>query len=183
MKTYCVAIDRIEYRRGTIEVEAENKKEAEEVALSKYASDELEIHNAEESVTAVYEKGFRIDNLDPFTRAYIECALWSSYTGGDDSDTGVCGHLDEKYDIQDLSEEAHQLMCADCFHFQRENDELISANPSQAGHDFWLTRNHHGSGFWDDGWSKEVGKKLTEACESYKECDLYVGDNGQIYVG
>lgn len=44
---------------------------------------------------------------------------------------------------------------ADCERFQRENAEHIqlenlvydSYEDSQAGHDFWLTRNDHGAGF------------------------------------
>ena len=51
----------------------------------------------------------------------------------------------------------------------------------QIGHDIALTRNGHGSGFWDhdDG---EVGAVLTEAAEALGEVWPYVGDDGLIYV-
>ena len=51
----------------------------------------------------------------------------------------------------------------------------------RAGHDFWLTRNHHGAGFWDGDWPEDVDEKLTEASHSWGEMDLYVGDDGRVY--
>ena len=52
---------------------------------------------------------------------------------------------------------------------------------SQAGHDFWLTRNGHGAGFWDGDWPDRTGHRLSEAAKSYGEYHLYVGDDGKIY--
>jgi hypothetical protein len=49
-----------------------------------------------------------------------------------------------------------------------------------AGHDFWLTRNHHGCGFWDRGLG-ELGDQLTKASQQFDEIDLYVGDDGKLY--
>jgi hypothetical protein len=51
----------------------------------------------------------------------------------------------------------------------------------QAGHDFWLTRNRHGAGFWDRGHGAE-GADLTQHAKSFGDCDLYVGDDGGIYA-
>ena len=50
-------------------------------------------------------------------------------------------------------------------------------------HDFWLTRNKHGAGFWDGDWAPEVGKRLTDAAHAYGSCDLYVGDDGMVHCG
>jgi hypothetical protein len=47
-------------------------------------------------------------------------------------------------------------------------------------HDFWLTRNHHGAGFWDGDYGK-YGDKLTAIAQTFSEVDLYVGDDGLIY--
>lgn len=124
--------------------------------------------------------------LDRFTTAYIECALWSSTDEDGDS-------LDGQYDITDLSPEAIASIVEDCKDFQEaqanllaQASELSSHNPEwsyeeQAGHDFWLTRNRHGAGFWDRGLG-EVGRKLTEATHVYGSSDLYVGDDGKIHV-
>jgi hypothetical protein len=56
-----------------------------------------------------------------------------------------------------------------------------SRSASCGGHDFWLTRNGHGAGFWDGDWPKEAGDRLTKACEEFGEFDLYIGDDGMIY--
>ena len=37
----------------------------------------------------------------------------------------------------------------DCVRFYNVYAELIGDNVTQAGHDFWFTRNGHGVGFWD----------------------------------
>jgi hypothetical protein len=57
---------------------------------------------------------------------------------------------------------------------------LTARDSGQGGHDFWLTRNGHGAGFWDGDWPEEVGKRLTEASKKYGEVYLYVQD-GKIF--
>ena len=52
----------------------------------------------------------------------------------------------------------------------------------QVAHDFWLTRNRHGAGFWDGDYEEEAGKKLTEIAHSFGEVHPYVGDDGKIYI-
>lgn len=51
------------------------------------------------------------------------------------------------------------------------------------GHDFWLTRNGHGCGFWDrnDCLPADAGQRLTAASEKCGEYYLYVGDDGIVY--
>ena len=117
--------------------------------------------------------------LDEFTRQYIETALWAS---DDDADIP----LDENYKISDLSEEALEEAIADCKKFQEQFAELLAraGNDSQNGHDFWLTRNQHGAGFWDRGYDEDVSDGLKDACHwqgEFGECCLYVGDDGKIY--
>lgn len=115
------------------------------------------------------------DKLDKFTRQYLVTALWSS---NDDSDEQGGDPLDLNYSIEDFSEEALQAAIQDCEKFQAENGHLYGDNES-AGHDFWLTRNHHGAGFWDGDY--EHGDELTEACKQYGEVWLYVGDDGLLH--
>ena len=66
-------------------------------------------------------------------------------------------------------------MVKDCRLFQEAHD--VAHDPGLAGHNFWLTCNGHGSGFWDGDWPA----RLTEASEQFGEFDLYVGDDGLIY--
>ena len=53
------------------------------------------------------------------------------------------------------------------------------------GHDFALTRNGHGCGFWDrdsEGLPKFLGDALTRVChKKFHECNLYIGDDGKAY--
>lgn len=111
-------------------------------------------------------------SLDHFTAAYIECALWSSV---DDKEVP----LDDNYDWANISEETLNQMIADCKAFQDENFSFIQSDLAGAGHDFWLTRNGHGAGFWDGDWKN--GDILTAASKIYGSVDLYIGDDGQIY--
>jgi len=123
-----------------------------------------------------------IHELDDFTLAYIECALWSST-----DDAGK--PLDDNFDAGDLSPEALKQIIEDCQDFQDTNKSLINAcdygsqysKDEYAGHDFWLTRNRHGAGFWDRGLG-DLGHKLTEAAHGYGECSIYVGDDGKLHL-
>lgn len=119
-------------------------------------------------------------DLDAFTCAYVECALWSSTD--DDGEP-----LDDGRDASDIAPEALASMVEDCKDFRDANaDDLARAyetegyDESRAGHDFWLTRNGHGAGFWDRGLGG-VGDKLSRASKVYGGVDLYVGDDGQVY--
>lgn len=64
-------------------------------------------------------------------------------------------------------------------------------SPSQFGTDFLLTRNHHGTGFWDRAPTSDcstckryyrVGQKLTAIAHTFCEMVAYVGDDGLVYV-
>lgn len=115
--------------------------------------------------------------LDEFTIAYIECALWSS-----NDTTGNYEFLTENYDITDISKETLQVIVKDCGLFQAKSHELITVQSiEQSGHDFWLTRNGHGAGFWDRGLG-DIGEVLTKLSNEFGECTLYVGDDGRIYI-
>jgi hypothetical protein len=106
---------------------------------------------------------------DEFFKAYVECALWSST-----DDEGE--PLDKSFSQDDISPETLEAMRRDCKHFAEANAKLLeNLDASQSGHDFWLTRNGHGAGFWDRNLG-HVGNKLTEASKPYGSFDLYVVD-------
>jgi hypothetical protein len=48
--------------------------------------------------------------------------------------------------------------------------------------DWVLTRNRHGAGFWDGGWTSPWGDRLTDLAHASGEINLYLGDNGLIYA-
>jgi hypothetical protein len=112
--------------------------------------------------------------LDSMTAAYLECALWSS-TNGEGSP------LDDDYGVEDFTEESLARAKADCDQFYADNAaDLEGMSLEQAGHDFWLTRNGHGAGFWDRDLG-DVGVRLTDAAHAWGSCDvLETGDDGQV---
>jgi hypothetical protein len=112
-----------------------------------------------------------------FLQAYITAALWSTT---DESTPAGGDFLDANYGPEDLAPQTLEKMKADCERFQAENAQDIASDLELAGHDLWLTRNHHGAGFFDGDWP-EVGDRLTQACEAYPEVTLYVGDDGLLY--
>lgn len=114
--------------------------------------------------------------MDTFTRAYITAALWASTDAND-------APMDDNYDVCDLAPETVTAMEADCADFQESNaSDLAGCDLERAGHDFWLTRNRHGAGFWDGDCPKEIGARLTEASHAYGSSDLYVGDDGKVHA-
>lgn len=125
------------------------------------------------------EKTRRTAALDTFLNAYIGAALWSSGDiGGDGQD-----FLDSKYSKEDLAPETLAKMRTDCDQFTlKAGDLLDNIDDAQAGHDFWLTRNGYGAGFWDRGLG-EVGEKLSELARSFGETNLYAGDDGNLHIG
>lgn len=124
-------------------------------------------------------------HISLFVKSYIETALWSS-TDGDGIPLD-----DSKYADAELAPETFGRFVKDCESFMVKYDELTASlddsilrsfpPDSHIPHDFWLTRNHHGAGFWDGDYPKPFDKILTDLAQSFGECDLYVGDDGKIY--
>ena len=125
--------------------------------------------------------------LDEFARAYVACALWST---NDEATPSGGEPLDGNYGIEDIDPGTLAAMIDDCRRFQEENaaDLALYDHPQWTaaelgGHDFWLTRNGHGAGFWDrtDCLPKDARDRLTAAAKRYGEVYLYLGDDGVIY--
>ena len=120
------------------------------------------------------------DNLNEFQRGYVECALWTY--DGNDGENDIA--------IEDFDSATIEQMIKDCKQFYQDNarnlirlfeNQSVPYSRSQAGHDFWLTRNRHGSGFWDRGLGV-TGEHLTRKAEILKEVSLYIGEGGLIYA-
>lgn len=108
-------------------------------------------------------------NLDTFLSAYLETAVWSS--SDDDGNS-----LDNDYDVDAFTQKAVAEAKKDCKAFlDAYGDLMFQASPdfAQHGHDFWLTRNGHGAGFWDRGYGA-LGDELSKAAKVYGSCDIYV---------
>lgn len=97
-----------------------------------------------------------------FLRGYMACALWAS---SNESGEGIT----DDHDSSHMSKETLTTIASDCEAFlvavgdvpheafeptlgdaQSADNESLA---DQMGHDFWLTRNGHGAGFWDGDWA------------------------------
>lgn len=116
--------------------------------------------------------------LSIFVDRYIRAALWATLDEN-------LRPLNKHYTAEDIAPESLKRMEKDCEEFQREAQVRgidLSYHLNVSGHDFWLTRNRHGAGFWDGDYPANIGKVLTEIAHGFGESDLYVGDDGRLYV-
>jgi hypothetical protein len=123
-----------------------------------------------------------VSGPEEFFAGYLEAALWAS------SDTDPETGEDTPLDGYPLDEDTKiRLLCdaAVFFHANQADLEEAANTPgystAHAGHDFWLTRNGHGAGFWDGDLEGELGGRLSEAARKAGPCGLYLGDDGIVY--
>ena len=108
-------------------------------------------------------------NIVDFVASYLTTAAWVTC----DSDENM-----------EFTKDAKEDAGADCLKFieavvkefgEEKADELLTINGDDLGylaaHDFFLTRNGHGSGFWDkpEKYGKEESIKLTEISKQMGE--------------
>jgi hypothetical protein len=156
------------------------------------AGENLAEQNRELDALLDYLRGAPVEGwmpeLDEFTKAYVEAALWSTMDASDDAGGD---HLDANYSAEHIAPETLERIKADCAKFQELYGHLLTSDnmrrrseasvEASAGHDFWLTRAGHGAGFWDGDWEKLVGEILTDASKSFGEMELEIGDDGRIH--
>ena len=118
---------------------------------------------------------------DPLVRAYLATALWSA---GEDDDGKL---LDQEFDLSDFALEAVEDARKDVRRFLRDASDLlepVAADDDQIMHDFSLTRNGHGAGFWDRPelyGGDDNANALTAIAKRFGETTVYVGDDGKLY--
>lgn len=126
-------------------------------------------------------------DIDGMLDGYMEAALWSTMDGSDESGGEP---LDSNYSTSDIDDKTKAKMREDCEAFVSKAGELLDKaeekRPEYIGHEFWLTRNGHGAGFWDtpeDWGGKENANAISDIARKFREVELYVGDDGKIYQG
>lgn len=136
-----------------------------------------------------HEVHMMYQDCDDFTKAYIE-AIFFTEAHSDNPDL-------EHATIEQFTMASMAKIKADCRKFQQkvvdagiDLDEACLKSTQQysaeelAGHDFWLTRNHHGAGFWDDSdWEKSVGSILTKISHEFSNIDILMDDNDKLVYG
>jgi hypothetical protein len=124
-------------------------------------------------------------DIEAVYSGYKDAALWSSsndrYEGDPDNEAEMLDGTD-----YELSDEAEHHFRTECAAFIANNADLIAAAAEKGmdgefvGHNFWLSRNGHGTGFWDRNLG-ELGDLLHEAAKDFGDDDLYVGDDDKIH--
>jgi hypothetical protein len=120
---------------------------------------------------------FKQSNIENIIRQYLLTALW---TADDESDRNSF----QDKSVYDFSNEAKKQAKEEIEWFiDITGDAIIRSNISDGsiGHYLWLTRNGHGSGFWDNNYRKEDEDELCYLSEILGECLIYTGDDGKIY--
>lgn len=117
---------------------------------------------------------FTADALDEMIAGYLEAAVWANCEEGTNPR---------------LPKSSQHKAAIDCMRFIDKNRVLVTQallapgyTAARLGHDFWLTRRHHGTGFWDrtelDG---PLGRQLTEAAQRFSE-DCFEQYRGWFYL-
>jgi hypothetical protein len=170
-----------------------------------YDADELEQIDALcERLTSAKLEGApgALDGADDFTAAYVQALFFTdNAVNADDGRTFEAQAADDETEnegsfpnsatAEDIAPETLELIKGDCAAFQTEAAHLLAQayerdgyTAARAGHDFWLTRNGHGAGYWDRSEldAGKLGDALTEIAKRYREAESYFGDDGRIHI-
>lgn len=116
--------------------------------------------------------------MDIFTQHYLAAALWLASGDTDAETNAICNTS-----VEDLPAVTREAAQHDCLGFREAAGALLEGIPDeQAGHDFYLTRNRHGAGFWDrEQIPEKHGAELTALAHAAGERSLHLGDDGLLY--
>jgi hypothetical protein len=107
--------------------------------------------------------------LAGMVEGYLECAIWTE----EDLDGTTFDEICVNAKLKAINE------CGTFLEVIKYDTRKINAG--QMGHDFWLTRNDHGAGFWDRG-LEEYGEMLSNVSKHFKPLTIYKGDNNLIFI-
>ncbi len=125
--------------------------------------------------------------LSDFAKGYVEAMFFTNGDTGNEKNENLLNDLG----VEKLTREAVKDIAKDCDAFlgkimsdgcfarqwlDRAN-EATGYSDSRAGHDFWFTRQGHGTGFWDRGATVlplEIGKAFDTIAKDFGEayCDV-----------
>lgn len=121
-----------------------------------------------------------LEGLDDMLRGYLACAEWLMR---DELDVEGTGRVREGI-ARGWTRESLKRAESDCAEFLADNAVDLEAyqtttgrDMESAGHDFFLTRNGHGAGFWDRG-DAPCLDRLSAAARAAGECDAELSRNG-----
>ena len=112
-------------------------------------------------------------NLTQFTADYLTTAAWVTI------DSGECDSFDTRARVQ-AKNDCELFIDKVLAEYGNERGCEILTTPGNdlgylAPHDFFLTRNRHGAGFWDktEIYGSDEAKRLTEIAHEFGEISCY----------
>lgn len=123
--------------------------------------------------------------FNTFVHGYLTAMVWANCYEYNSETREI--EIAEDASEHDLTNDARNELTEDCLDFIKEEYEALHRvakshfsnenDWSQHGHDFALTRNGHGAGFWDRGYGRD-GDYLTLASRPYGERHVVVLSHG-----
>lgn len=122
----------------------------------------MSVYTRDEYITRMYDQ-------------FVTSLLWSEQ----DEEAEA---LDRNYEEDDIDQDTRDEIMSDCEGLFDQHWQLLhNLEPSDVGHDFVMTRNGHGCGFWDGDYAYPASSVLTQASKVYGTLGLMVGDDGRLY--
>jgi len=120
-------------------------------------------------------------------RGYLDCALWCGIIAPEGIEPG------DDYTTRDIDPKSNREAIRECLDFFQANETDLFAVDVRStsdgsrpfeilGHDFYLSRNGHGTGFWDRGYG-DIGDKLHRAAAVYGSASLMLCEDTLQWVG
>lgn len=154
----------------------------------------------------INENFLHTEQIKEIVKGYFACAMWTEEENlNDDMNQHYHGDFNKVFNNADDDDDDNQVKTSHAFNEENiDSDSIIQAyndiktfiqsvrpeyiieaiedqGTERLGHDIWLTRNRHGSGFFDHSYSDEAEKALTKAAQDLKEIYVYIGDDGMLH--
>ena len=127
MEDVLMALEELErqYEEEAAEIRERLLEEEEKLKLEGRAQTQTDLQEKTNMRSRKIKTAVSLRDLDSFTLAYLEAALWSSMAWGSDPDGDEDVPMDELFSIEDIDEDCLRKMAADCEKFQKENWDNI----------------------------------------------------------
>ena len=134
------------------------------------------------------------EQIETITKHYLIALLWVAPSLDDNDSPGDGLNLSDipadiyneaRQDVIEFVEQCGELftLAMQCYDDGYGQHPDAGSAEAAFGHDYALTRNGHGCGFWDresEGLPRKLGDKLTKICQ-HKEKNLLIESDGSIY--
>jgi hypothetical protein len=123
-------------------------------------------------------ENFKRSTIDEIVQGYFEAAVWTDLQESQAEVDPEAFEYFQKYDQSSSVKDVYNFLASHTDEVKKALQVYPAAN---FGHDFWLTRNGHGTGFWDREELKEIGvaDALSDvARKEFPERSFIVSDAG-----